>query len=138
MYAGMSFMLKMPTMTRMKRTTSRPPKLTPFCLRMFFSLPQRLVERPEAAELVQVEPDEERLADDILVRDEAPDAAVARVVAVVAHHEVLARRHGARHSAHIVVAISGERERARGRREGRRVLVDQDLVVDAVQALDEA
>src|SRR5256885_7718342 len=107
----MSFMLKMPAITIKKRMTSSPPRLTPFCLRISLFPPGSLAERPEAAELVQVEPDEEGLADDVLVRDEAPDAAVARVVAVVAHHEVLSRRHGARHPAHIVVAIAGERER---------------------------
>ena len=37
--------------------------------------------------------DHQRLALDVLARQEAPVAAVLRVVAVVAHHEVLVRRH---------------------------------------------
>ena len=111
------------TARRTTRTTStmiRPMRLTPRCLAqlsvarraLLFSLQRNDAEAPE---LVQVQPDEERLADDVLVGHEAPVAAVARVVPVVAHHEVVARRNRAREAARIVVAISGERERARRR-----------------------
>src|SRR5439155_15711396 len=92
--------------------------------------------RPGAAELVQVEPDEKRLADDVLVRHEAPHPAVARIVPVVAHREVMARRNRARQAAHIVVAIPGMGERARRRDERRRVLLEQDLMLDAVERLE--
>src|SRR5262245_9293894 len=117
------------TTARMTRTMIRPIRLTPAC-RVFITR-SPLFECAEAAELAEVEPDEERPADDVLVGDEAPDPAVARVVAVVAHHEVVARRHGARHAARIVVAIAGERKSAVGADAGGRVLVLQDFVLDA-------
>jgi hypothetical protein len=44
---------------------------------------------------MQVEQHAHGLAVDLLVRQEAPDARVGRVVSVVAHHQVLARRHAA-------------------------------------------
>src|SRR5215510_7220077 len=92
-------------------------------------------ERPEAPQLVQVEPDEERLADDVLVGHEPPDAAVARVVPVVPHHEVMPRRNRARQAVHIVVAIGGMRERARGRHERGRVVFEKNFMFYAVQGL---
>src|SRR6476660_6606623 len=91
-----------------------PPRLMPSCcLRMFVSpwLPisglPLLAKRAEAPELAQVEPDEEGLADDILVRHESPDPAVARIVPVVAHREIMARRHGTDQAPVIVVAVAG-------------------------------
>src|SRR5258708_29055284 len=105
----MSFRLMIPTITTMNTTTSNPPRVTPRCLllsRMRIVVPPRSAspERAEAPQLVQVEPDEERLAHDILVGHESPDAAVARVVSVVAHHEIVARRNRAGQAAAIVVA----------------------------------
>src|SRR5947207_8555970 len=83
----------------------------------------------EVADVVPVEPDEDRLAPDMVVRDEAPVAAVVAVVAVVAHHQIVARRYLARETAVIVnaVVLSGERsyveriDRLRGRVLGDRV-----------------
>src|ERR1051326_5455794 len=140
MYDGMTFMPKSATTARRISTTLSPIRLTPSCLPFMLMVPSPvcLLERPEPPQLVQVQPDEEGLADDVLVGHEAPDAAVARVVAVVAHHEVVAWRHGARHAFHIVVAIGGVRKRPRRRDHRRRVLVDQDLVVDRAEGLDVA
>ena len=85
---GMSFIAKSAS-TTITNKTPISPRLRPCCFVPIGFLPiaPSLAERPEAPEFVQVEPDEERLADDVLVRHEAP-AAVARVVPVVAHHEV--------------------------------------------------
>src|SRR5688572_27682386 len=91
--------------------TSRPVTVTPRCLFFMLCLPAPCsAEGPEAPQLVQIEPDEERLADDVLVGHESPHAAVARIVPVVAHHEVVPRRNRARQAAHIVVAIAGLRK----------------------------
>ena len=47
----------------------------------------------QTADVVPVEPDEECPAADVVIGHEAPVAAVVAVVAVVAHHQVVARRH---------------------------------------------
>src|SRR5687767_14763827 len=44
--------------------------------------------------LAEREVDEERLALDVLLRHEAPVPAVLRIVAIVAHHEIVSRRNG--------------------------------------------
>src|SRR5687768_3498563 len=132
---GMILIAKSASTTTMKRTKIKPRMLRPCCC---FRMSPPLVKRPEAPELVEVEPDEECLADDILVGHEPPDPAVARVVPVISHHEVMARRHRARQSACIVVAISGVRERAPGHHRRRRVLVEQYFMFRAVNRLDEA
>src|SRR5688572_5941678 len=113
---------------------SNPMMVTPRCcfciVASLFPVPS--AEPPEPPQLVQIQPDEERLADDVLVGDESPYAAVARIVPVVAHHEVVSRRNRARHAAAIVVAISGIRERAPGHHPRRRVLVEQYFMFCAV------
>src|SRR5437879_12978102 len=48
----------------------------------------------------------------------------------------MARRNRARQAAHIVVAIPGIGERARRRDERRRVLLEQDFMLDAVERLE--
>src|SRR3989304_1262400 len=96
----------------------------------------RSSERAKAAQLVQVEPDEERLADDVLVRDESPDAAVARVVPVVAHDEIVAGRHRADQAAAIVVAVLRMPEIHAAADESRRFLLQDDLVFAAVEGLE--
>src|SRR5688572_2029089 len=106
---GTTFIANSATTMRMNRMAISPSRLIPLCsLRIYPPMPS--VKRAEAPQLVQVEPDEERLADDVLVGHESPDAAVARVVPVVAHHEVVPRRNRARQAAHIVVAIAGLRK----------------------------
>ena len=45
----------------------------------------------DTLELVEIPPDQKRLADDVRIGHEAPVAAVAAAVAVVAHHEVMSR-----------------------------------------------
>src|SRR5258708_16637947 len=91
-------------------------------------------QRSEAGELVQVQPDEEGLADDVLIRDEAPDTAVARIVAVVAHHEIMALRYGTCEAIAIVGAIAGGGARRHYR--GPRGVLEQDLVLHRPQRLD--
>src|SRR5213592_1314272 len=75
----------------------------------------------EAPRLAEIEPDEKRLPDDILVRHEPPHSAVRRVVAIVAHHEILPGRHGAGHTLAIVVVIFAKRGRFRERDRRRRI-----------------
>ena len=84
--------------------------LAAWSARQRMPLPTRL--NANARDVVPVEPDEERLAADVVVRDESPVAAVVAVVAVVAHHEVVAGGHLAGKAALIVVAILAARETA--------------------------
>src|SRR6185295_9247168 len=138
-YDGTSFMPKSATNTTMTKTRISPTRLRPCCalradwLRIV-APPSRSAERSEPPEVVQVQPDEEGLADDVFVGDESPDAAVARIVPVVAHHEVVPRWDGAHEAGAIVVAIAIRRPRRHHRR--RRVVVDQDLVLGAAERLD--
>src|SRR5437588_5433326 len=64
----------------------------------------------KAADVVPVEPDEKRLAPDVIVGNEAPIAAVVAIVPVVAHHEITAGGHLAGKSSVIVntVLAAGE------------------------------
>src|SRR3954466_10531916 len=132
-YDGTTFMAKsaMATMTASTAISAIRPR--PLCLPPI-QPPSFLAERSEAAELVQVQPDEEGLADDVFVWDESPDAAVARIVPVVTHQEVLARGHGARKTVHIVCAIAGGRP-CRQHRRGR-VVFEEYFMIDAAERLD--
>src|SRR6185436_4099048 len=47
----------------------------------------------EARNVVPVEPDEERAPAQVIVRHEAPVPAVVAAIAIIAHHEVISRRH---------------------------------------------
>src|SRR4051812_41003259 len=138
-YDGTSFMPKSATTTTMAKTKISPMRLRPCCtrlLRMLFPPLLKSAERSEPPEIVQVQPDEKGLADDVFVGDESPDAAVARIVPVVAHHEVVPRRDGAHEAAAIVVAIATRRA---SRDDGSgRVVVDEDLVLRRAERLDEA
>src|SRR5215813_15027101 len=115
-------------------TASTPNTPMPCCRLMV--LASSLLERAEAAWLAEIEPDEERLADDVLVRHEPPHPAVGRVVAVVAHHEVMPRRDGAGKAVVIVGAILAERELLHERHRRRRVVLDHDSVRMPVDGLD--
>src|SRR6195256_3572973 len=90
----------------------------------------------EAPRLAEIEPDEKRLSDDILVRNETPHAAVRGVVAVVAHHEIVPGRHGAGHAFAIVVAIFAKRERSREGHRRRRIALQENSVLDSAHCLD--
>src|SRR5712691_2590278 len=94
-------------MTMTMHAITIPTKVTPCC----FSIDPPSLKSAEALRFTEVEPDKKRLADDILVRHETPYPAVGRIVAVVPHHEIMSRRHGAGHALAIVVAIFPERER---------------------------
>src|SRR5213083_134913 len=97
---------------------------------------RRSIERADALEVAEIHPHEKRLADDVLVGHEAPEPRVARIVAVVAHHEVVARRHFARHALRTVAAVFLERKVVGHADIRLALLVDQDAVLDAVELLD--
>src|SRR5689334_4694905 len=94
----------------MSRNT-QPIAVTPRCLRMcppgYRSIDLGADAAPvddlrQRALRVEIEPDSRRLADQILVGDVAPLAAVFAVVAIVADHQVLAGRH---HRGWVVVHV---------------------------------
>src|SRR2546428_14008979 len=91
----------------------------------------------EAPRLAEIEPDEKRLPDYILVRYETPYSAVRRVVAVVAHHEIMPGGHGAGDTFAIVVAIFAKRERSREGDRRRRIALEENGVLDPVHRLEE-
>src|SRR5215831_17124269 len=106
MYAGTSFI----AMTeRTPRTASQMVMLTsdrPLCLRMNLSPVLPLVDSvADSLEIAEVHPYQEGAALDVIVGHESPVAAVAALVSVVAHHEVLAGRDRAAEAVVIVVAI---------------------------------
>src|SRR5258708_19522307 len=86
----------------------------------------------EAPRLAEIEPDEKRLPDYVLVRYETPHSAVRRVVPVVAHHEIVPGWHGAGHAFAIVVAIFAKRERSREGDRPRRIALEENGVLDSV------
>src|SRR5690606_849476 len=57
------------------------------------------VKTRQAEQIIPMHPDGKCLADNILFRNRTPDPAVTAVVAVVAHHEVMARWHDHRNPA---------------------------------------
>src|SRR4051812_10583035 len=65
----------------------------------------------EGADVVPIEPDEERLSAKVVIGYEAPVTAVVAVVAIVAHHEVMAGRDAADESVLIVIAVAALGER---------------------------
>src|SRR6266705_4179006 len=93
------------------------------------------LKRSEAPRLAEIEPDEKRLSDDILVRHETPNAAVRGVVAVVAHHEIVPGRHSAGDTFAIVVAIIAKRERLRAGDRRRPVPLQQNGMLDTAHRL---
>src|SRR5690349_6933982 len=95
------------------------------------------MESPDAPQLVEIEPHGNRLPDDILVRHEAPDATVRRIVAVVTHHEIVPCGHGAGYAFAIVVAIFAKRERPRERNRRGGVTLQKDGVLDPAHCLEE-
>src|SRR5712664_961421 len=118
--------------TMTMHTTTIPIRVMP---RWFFMKPPSL-KRSEAPRLAEIEPDEKRLPDDILVRYETPRSAVRRVIAVVAHHEIVPGRHGAGHAFAIVVAIFAKRERSREGDRRRRIVLQENGVLDSAHRLD--
>src|ERR1700694_1504342 len=81
---------------------SQPMTVTPRCLLCMVVLRCGLLvnvganaapDRAARTLQIPIEPDSRGFADQMILRDEAPDTAVLAVVAIVAHHEVLAGRH---------------------------------------------
>src|SRR5690606_19921662 len=92
-----------------------------------------LPESAYAAGRTEVHPDEKGPAHDVLVGHEAPIAAVQAVVAVIAHHEIVAFGHGAAHTVAqvltiLTVGIIGNRHVVL-----RRLLVKQNIVLNRPQ-----
>src|ERR1700691_2785667 len=103
----------MPAYTRIASgtsSTSQPMNVIPCCLRIIAFLRTAIVrsvyllpdpvpaQRPAAvppvpALPVPIEPDSGRLADQILFRHESPYPAVGAVVAIIADHQIMARRY---------------------------------------------
>src|SRR5215831_11073098 len=121
----------MATNTTMMPVTNKPTRVMPRWLFM----DALSLEPSDATRLAEIEPDEERLPHDVLVRNEPPHAAVRGVVAVVAHHEIVPGRNRAAHALGIVVAIFAERERPRKRYPRGRVAFLEDGVLDSAQRL---
>ena len=48
---------------------------------------------PDPARVAQIHPDEERLADDILLRNETPETAVETVVPIITHDKIMSGGH---------------------------------------------
>src|SRR5436190_4295302 len=123
----------MATSTMTMHTTTIPIRVMP---RWLFMNPPSL-ECSEAPWLAEIEPDEKRLPDDVLVRYETPHSAVRRIVAVVAHHEIVPGGHGTGHAFAIVVAIFAKWECLREGDRRRRIALEEDGVLHPVDRLDE-
>src|SRR5580692_8406838 len=94
------------------------------------------LEAAKAAGLAEIEPDKECLADDIRLRHESPHPAVAAAVPVIAHHEIMSRRHRAGHSRAIVNAIVAKWELLGVADQSRLVVVENYGVLNPAQAFD--
>src|SRR5215510_14371570 len=123
----------MATNTTTMPTTNKPTRLRPRWL--FMDALSLSFEPSDATRFAEIEPDEERLPHDVLVRNEPPHAAVRGVVPVVAHHEEVAGRNRAAQALGIVDAILAERERPGKRHPGGSVAFLQDGVADVPQRL---
>src|SRR5471032_1025154 len=86
-----------------------------------------------ALQTAEVHPDKECAADDIRVRHEPPITAVSAVIAIVAHHEIVARRHFSNDALSVVVAVIAERVIVGADNERRHLRVIQDRVLAAVE-----
>src|SRR6185436_17681110 len=84
----------------------------------------------DAAEVAEVPPDHECLAHYVALRHEAPVAAVAAAVAVIPHHEVMARGNRAHEALLIVFTILAMRKLPDLRQLNRHIAwIDQDLML---------
>src|SRR5450759_2148362 len=118
----------MPSAATIAAMKIKPIRVTPFCLCMnapgnmllAYALADPLERK--ARHVVPVPPDEECLATNMVVRHKAPVTAVFAVIPVVAHHEVLSRRHLARESGLIVYAVFASWKRSHAAHaDGRRI-----------------
>src|SRR5258705_812170 len=94
-YAGKSLAAKTPPTPRIASTMIRPCSETPRCFPMnppwHFILVLSLDAVADALEVAEVHPHQEGASLDVVVRHESPVTAVAALVAVVAHHEIVPR-----------------------------------------------
>src|SRR5450432_210824 len=134
----MSFAAMMARKPRTARPTMSPVNETPLCFPMDSPLSKLLDAIADPLEVPEIHPDQESAALDVVVRDESPVAAVAALVAVVTHHEIVPRGDRAAETVVIVFAIlpMGElpdlREIHRGLRRH-----DHHLVVVVAELLEE-
>src|SRR5450830_2171669 len=63
-----------------------------------------LMNTADAFRITEIHPYQESLADDVLVRHETPVTAVCAIVAVIAHHEVIACWYNAGKTVFVIVA----------------------------------
>src|SRR5882672_4897548 len=131
MYAGAILRPPMATITMTMQTTTIPIRVTP---RWFF-MDHLSLKFPDTLQIAEIEPDKKRPSNDILVRNEPPYPAVRRIVAVVAHHEIVSWRYCARHALGIVGAIFTKRERFRERNSRRSIAFLKDGVLDPSERL---
>src|SRR5690606_12272259 len=85
------------------RTMTKPIRVMPPCVRFMrlpssWNLPAEPAEVDAARAAVPMHPDQERLAAQVGLGQEVhafrPEAAVLAIIAIVAHDEIVARRHG--------------------------------------------
>src|SRR5258707_6492896 len=96
-------------MTARKPSTARvmmsPVNETPRCFPMNSPLSILFDAVADSLEVPEVHPHQESAALDVVVRHESPVAAVAALVAVVSHHEIVARADRAPETVVLVFAI---------------------------------
>src|SRR5690606_21648420 len=88
-----------------------------------------------AAEVAEVHPNKEGLADNIAVRDKPPKAAVGTIVAIVAHGEILTFRYLAAYPIPGVLAVTHIGKLPNRPDHLPFVLIEQDFVLNFAQFL---
>src|SRR5262245_27227854 len=117
-------------------TKRNPVRVKPFCSCM---TTLSVDESPDPAEIVEIPPDHESLADDVRLGDEPPIAAVAAAVAVVSHQKEMSRRDLARKTVVIVGAIFPQGKRPDpGQMYRRHIGLDQNGVIVLTEQLAES
>src|SRR4051812_16258760 len=108
--------------------------LASYSLSSRYAISDGLMNAADTAQVTQVHPHEECFSNNILVRHKAPVAAVRAVVAVVAHHEIVARRNHAGKAFITVGARFAVRELLHVRQvDWRGLLIVENAVADAGQ-----
>src|SRR5471032_3594299 len=101
----MSFAAMTARKPRMASVMMSPVIETPRCFPMDSPFSELLDAIADPLEVPEIHPHEESAALDVIVGDESPVAAVAALVAVVTHHEIVARGDRAAETVVIVFAI---------------------------------
>src|SRR5450755_3316008 len=134
----MSFAAMMAKKPRRASVMMSPVNETPSCFLMDSPFSNSLDAVADPPEVPEVHPDQESATLDVVVRDESPVAAVAALVAVVPHHEIVPRGDRATEAVVIVFAILPMGELPDLREIHRRLRGnDHHLVVVVAQLLEE-